>query len=367
MAGTTKVGRIGGHSRCCREQRGQGGAPDPPSPRVDIPQGEVVTSDSGRRLAASYVLQAEEALSKGDRSRAESLIDRALATDPQNARARELRGLDEPARPERVGTPTPPARPVLSTAPFTRVPLRQEIPTQVAGTGKESLFRGRVTLITVGAVVGGSIALLATLGLYFGLGGAGDPPEGTVAVACRLEDSSKMVVEASVLVITDEGFGTAFHVGDGVFVTAAHVVSGGGVVVLDSELIQAEASVTFIDERADIAELHVSSSIVLPSLSWSSRETIPPGLTVATVGYPVDVEGSGSLSRGVVSRLFTDSGQQLIQTDVPVNPGNSGGALVDECGDVLGVVVAKWNDAGIEGIAYAVEARSAREALGKRH
>ena len=324
-----------------------------------------MTSESAARLATSYVQQAEEALSKGDGARAESLIDRALATDPQNARARELRGLDEPARPERVGTPTPPVRPVLSTAPLTRVPLRQQIPVQVASTGKASIFRDRVTLITVGALVGGSIALLATLGLYFGLDWSADPPGGTVAVECRLEDSSKMVVEASVLVITDEGFGTAFHVGDGVFVTAAHVVSGGGVVVLDSELMQAEGSVIIIDEDADIAKLQVSSATGLPSLSWSSRETIPPGLTVATVGYPVDVAGAGSLSRGVVSRLFTESGQQLIQTDVPVNPGNSGGALVDECGNVLGVVVSKWNDAGIEGIAYAVEARSAREALSK--
>ena len=324
-----------------------------------------MTSESAARLATSYVQQAEEALSKGDGARAESLIDRALATDPQNARARELRGLDEPARPERVGTPTPPVRPVLSTAPLTRVPLRQQIPVQVASTGKASIFRDRVTLITVGALVGGSIALLAALGLYFGLDWSADPLEGTVAVACRLEDSSKMVVEASVLVITDEGFGTAFHVGDGVFVTAAHVVSGGGRAVLDSELIQAEASVILIDEGADIAKLQVSSATGLPSLSWSSRETISPGLTVATVGYPVDVAGAGSLSRGVVSRLFTESGQQLIQTDVPVNPGNSGGALVDECGNVLGVVVSKWNDAGIEGIAYAVEARSAREALSK--
>jgi len=324
-------------------------------------------SESARRLAAAYVRQAEEALSSGEQARAESLIDRALATDPQNARASELRGLDEPARPERVGTPTPPARPVLRTAPPTRVPLSRQIPIQVASIGKASIFGDRLTLITVGALVGGGIALLATLGLYFGLDWSADPLEGTVAVECRLEDSSKMVVEASVLVITDEGFGTAFHVGDGVFVTAAHVVSGGGRVVLDSELIQAEASVILIDEGADIAKLQVSSATGLPSLSWSSRETISPGLTVATVGYPVDVAGAGSLSRGVVSRLFTESGQQLIQTDVPVNPGNSGGALVDECGNVLGVVVSKWNDAGIEGIAYAVEARSAREALGKQH
>jgi S1-C subfamily serine protease len=326
-----------------------------------------VTSDSAKRLAATYVQQAEEAISSGDPARAESLLDRALATDPENTRARELRGLDEPARPERVPAPTPQAPSILGTAPSMRVPSSQQSPVQVVSAGKASLLGHSLTLITVGAVVGGSIALLAALGLYFGLGATDDPSQGTVAVACRLEDSSKMVVEASVLVITDEGFGTAFHVGDGVFVTAAHVVSGGGRVVLDSELMQAEASIILIDDRADIAELQVASAVVIPSLSWSSRETIPPGLTVATVGYPVDVAGAGSLSRGVVSRLFIESGQQLIQTDVPVNPGNSGGALVDECGDVLGVVFAKWNDAGIEGIAYAVEARSAREALGKQH
>jgi S1-C subfamily serine protease len=151
--------------------------------------------------------------------------------------------------------------------------------------------------------------------------------------------------------------------GDGVFVTAAHVVSGGGRIVLNSDLIQVEASITLIDERADIAELRAPSAAVLPSLGWSPRETITPGLTVATVGYPIGVVGRGSLSRGVVSRLFTESGLHQIQTDVPVNPGNSGGALVDECGDVLGVVVSKVSGVVIEGIAYAIEERSVRDAL----
>jgi S1-C subfamily serine protease len=151
--------------------------------------------------------------------------------------------------------------------------------------------------------------------------------------------------------------------GDGVFVTAAHVVSGGGRVVLNNDLIQVEASITIIDERADIAELRAPSAAVLPSLGWSPRETISSGMTVATVGYPMGVVGMGSLSRGVVSRLFTESGLHQIQTDVPVNPGNSGGALVDECGDVLGVVVSKLSGSAIEGISYAIEARSVRDSL----
>jgi len=151
--------------------------------------------------------------------------------------------------------------------------------------------------------------------------------------------------------------------GDGVFVTAAHVVSGGGRIVLNSDLIQVEASITLIDERADIAELRAPSAAVLPSLGWSPRETITPGLTVATVGYPIGVVGRGSLSRGVVSRLFTESGLHHIQTDVSVNSGNSGGALVDECGDVLGVVVSKLSGGSVEGISYAIEARSVRDSL----
>jgi len=351
-----------------------------------------MTSDPVRRLAASYVQQAEEALSKGEHARAESLIDRALIADPENSRARELRGLAQPAP---IANVPPPSSPRPSAAPFTRVPIRQQIPVQVPGTGKASIFQDRAALITAGIVVVGIITLLTTFGLYYELAptptatptavamNALTPtPTATatpmtvvtkaltptpVAAACSLEDSAKIVVDASVLIITDDGFGTAFHMGDGIFVTAAHVVSGGERVVLDSALIRVEASITIIDERADIAELQAPSAAILPSLSWSPRETITPGLTVATVGYPIDVVGVGSLSRGVVSRIFTASGLQIIQTDVPVNPGNSGGALVDECGDVLGVVVAKWDEAGIEGISYAIEARSVREVLSKSH
>lgn len=320
-----------------------------------------MNSGPAKRLAEAYVEQAEEALAEGEQSRAESLLRRALAADPRNARARELRNRDASSPVGTVQTPTAKAVPPPSARVATASPSFPPTLNRTAGAQAGSTFASRLGLSTVaGAALATAIAIAVAVGFYVNSPGTDDT---SAASPCSIEVSSIQVVEASVLVATGTGYGTAFHIGDGVFITAAHVVLDGGKVVLESELMQSDASVTFIDPQSDIAELHSRSGAALPSLAWSPREAIPPGLTVATVGYPVDVEGTGSLSRGVISRLFSESGLNLIQTDVPVNPGNSGGALVDECGDVLGVVVAKWNDAGIEGIAYAVAAQSARRSL----
>lgn len=188
------------------------------------------------------------------------------------------------------------------------------------------------------------------------------------AVTCEFADAAELAVAASTLVITPGGFGTAFHIGEGRFVTAEHVVTGETEVRLESDIFEADGRVVGVEPGADVAMIEVDPALVgdLEVLAWFDGERVRLGDSVGTAGYPVDVEGSAAVTRGTVSKVASsDDGTTVIQTDAPVNPGNSGGALFNDCGAAIGVVVQKWNEAGVEGVAYATEYRTAQAALAK--
>jgi S1-C subfamily serine protease len=83
------------------------------------------------------------------------------------------------------------------------------------------------------------------------------------------------------------------------------------------------------DSRRDLAILYVTRRF--PPIRWASREGHRPrvGDFVAAIGSPYGLEGT--ITTGVVSRIFADA----IQTDAAVNPGNSGGPLLNRYGEVL--------------------------------
>lgn len=215
----------------------------------------------------------------------------------------------------------------------------------------------------------GRVVVVAVVALFLGSAcfGSEDPPTATPeAVVCTFEDAVELVTNASALVITGSGFGTAFHIGGGQFVTAAHVVTGEREVLLKSHLINTRARVVMIDGSADSAllEADMTRNPSFAALDWRNDTEVRKGETVGTIGYPASVdEGEGSVSRGTFSRFVENSGIGLIQTDTPVNSGNSGGALFDTCGNAIGLISFKLSDEAIEGIAYAVSGGSARYAL----
>lgn len=159
--------------------------------------------------------------------------------------------------------------------------------------------------------------------------------------ACRLEDAAQSVIAATVKLETFWTSGSAFHVGDGAFVTAAHLVDREPeAITLRNEQLEATASVTGWVRRdeGDLAIL-AAGAPALAALAWGGAVT--EGAGVAVAGYPLGQGERASISAGIVSRVFTDEGGvTLVQTDAPTNAGNSGGPLVDACGRVVGV--ASW-------------------------
>jgi serine protease Do len=85
------------------------------------------------------------------------------------------------------------------------------------------------------------------------------------------------------------------------------------------------------------------------------------GQSVLTMGYPL---GSSDLNitQGLVSSLKSDPSRniQWVQTDTAVNPGNSGGPMINLQGEVVGIITAKFVGTAIEGVGFAISAATIR-------
>lgn len=182
--------------------------------------------------------------------------------------------------------------------------------------------------------------------------------------ACDFSDHAEGVLDSVFQVVTDHGIGTAFYLSDGEWLTAAHVVGTAVRVDLHNGPRVVSASVKGIDYNADLALLEGVLTGGKAVQALRIEEAAPqPGDAAVVVGYPLYQEDSASVSRGVVSRLEDDDIGELIVSDASVNPGNSGGPMLNECGKVIGVVFQKYVGFAVEGIGYAISANDIKSVL----
>jgi S1-C subfamily serine protease len=137
--------------------------------------------------------------------------------------------------------------------------------------------------------------------------------------------------------------GTGFFITeDGFFITNEHVAGNGAQVRLVAAAGLISARVVQVDAANDLALLKVEGKFA--PLPVVSSRTMKMGSTVATVGFPnIGLQGfAPKLAKGEIASLSgAQDDARYFQISVPVQPGNSGGALVDERGNVVGVVSAK--------------------------
>ena len=154
------------------------------------------------------------------------------------------------------------------------------------------------------------------------------------------------------------GVGSGFIVSpDGYIVTNAHVVDGATEVVVKlTDRREFTAKVVGADKRTDIALVKIDAK-GLPALDLAAKPGVKSGEWVIAIGSPFGFENS--VSAGVVSgvhRALPD-GQMVpfIQTDVAVNPGNSGGPLLNAAGQVVGVNAQIYSrSGGYMGLSFAI-------------
>ena len=152
------------------------------------------------------------------------------------------------------------------------------------------------------------------------------------------------------------GSGSGFVISsEGYIITNAHVVEDAsklGVMFVDGE--EAEAQLVGYDKTFDVAVLKVDKTNLKP-LKLGDSEAVRVGEFVITIGDPTGRELSGTTTFGIVSataRSVNIDGvtNVYIQTDAAVNPGNSGGALLNMQGQVIGINSAKLASSQIDGL-----------------
>jgi putative serine protease PepD len=152
---------------------------------------------------------------------------------------------------------------------------------------------------------------------------------------------------------------------DGLILTNNHVISSGGTVsvrLADGRTVPAK--VVAADSTHDLALVQATGLSGLTPVTFGTDDSVAVGDTVLAFGAPLGLEGT--VTSGIVSAFDREVGTGseqltgLIQTDAAINEGNSGGALVDTAGHVIGINVAiataSDESTGNVGVGFAIPA-----------
>ena len=191
------------------------------------------------------------------------------------------------------------------------------------------------------------------------------------------EDIYKKVSPSVVSVIstTSEGTGSGSGVimsKDGYIITNNHVVEGAqSVSVQLSDSSSLDATIVGTDEQTDLAVIKVESSTDLTPAEFGDSDQLQPGEYAYAIGSPGGVQFANTITGGRISAInrdltVNDRVMSLIQTDASINNGNSGGALINEYGQVVGITSAKlsgnaFGSATVEGMGFAIPINTAKD------
>lgn len=150
----------------------------------------------------------------------------------------------------------------------------------------------------------------------------------------------------------------------GIILTSAHVVDSGEnlVVTLSNGQDYKAKILKQFDSNKDIVLLKVNTPMELKTVKLGDSEKIKVGQKVLAIGNPFGF--NGTLTQGIISRI--DFSKNRIQTDAAINPGSSGGPLLNKNGEIIGINQAIYNpDNNISniGIGFAIPINTVKEYL----
>ena len=203
----------------------------------------------------------------------------------------------------------------------------------------------------------------------------GDPG---VRLACRDPQGQPLTAQevyakvnpSVVTVVSEQSEGASIGTGvimtsDGYIITNAHVISGGKScwVALDTGVTY-EVNLVGFDEEEDLAVLKADPQNPLPAAEFGNSDLVHVGDTAYAIGNPLGVELRGTMTNGIISavnRAVEVDGKTmtLLQTSAALNNGNSGGPLINEYGQVIGINTLKMSttdstEATVEGLGFAL-------------
>ncbi len=238
-----------------------------------------------------------------------------------------------------------------------------------------------IQLVIIASVITLVVCMVLSFGLYMCLNdrnGNIDTSNKNVTIDdTGIADAVSKVYD-SVVVIENYVSGRLYATGSGFvydtdnsygyILTNSHVVSGAtslNVVFTNDEKVEAE--VVGNDEYSDIAVLRVDKKYVTQVAIMGDNDKMRIGDTTFAIGAPLDSDTySWSVTRGILSgkdRVVSSSSSYMtvLQTDTPINSGNSGGPLCNANGEVIGITNMKLASDQIEGMGFAIPIETALE------
>ena len=192
-------------------------------------------------------------------------------------------------------------------------------------------------------------------------------PKSVVDIAAEVGPSVVMVTTTSTVSTIfgntlQQGSGSGIIISaDGYIITNNHVIENSQMVkVVLSDGREFSARVVGADAKTDIAVIKIDDADNLTVAVMGDSDKIQVGEIAIAIGNPLGQQLTGTVTQGVISAVNrTVEAEQntyvnLIQTDAAINQGNSGGALVNGYGEVIGINTVKYAASGVEGIGFAI-------------
>ncbi len=167
--------------------------------------------------------------------------------------------------------------------------------------------------------------------------------------------------------LVEQGSGSGIIISDkGYIVTNQHVIENASeisVILNTGEEISAE--LVGADSKTDLAVLKIKTDVDLTVATLGDSTTVQVGELAVAIGNPMGMEFSGSVTAGIISAVnrtmtIEDRTYNLLQTDAAINNGNSGGALINQFGEVVGINSVKLSTTGVEGMGFAIAISEAK-------
>lgn len=198
--------------------------------------------------------------------------------------------------------------------------------------------------------------------------------ENTFTVPEIAEKMKPSVVAIEVTKPTKKSIGSGIIISeDGYIVTNSHLVADGtSVRVIMQDGTDFEAEIVGKDELSDVAVIKADKKGLTPAVLGDS-DALVVGEHVTAIGTPAGLELIGSITDGIVSgvnrdvKIYDDAGvlqktMTLVQTNASINSGNSGGPLVNDACEVIGIVTMKLTD-NFDGVGFAIPINGAKKII----
>lgn len=178
--------------------------------------------------------------------------------------------------------------------------------------------------------------------------------------------SVSQLLEAVVTIQTDNGHGSGCIISEDGYIISNHHVAGvksNKLEVIMNDGVKYPAEIIRTDAYSDLTLIKVNTDRKFRFLIPNQNATVVLGDKVRVIGTPADPQLGQTLTAGIVSNLRKNNKLELIQTDAHISPGNSGGALINASGELVGIVSSKAMGIVTEGIGFAIPVKYINERL----